>query len=316
MTDLQTAPAPEYAPLREPARNGIAMQTQAPAPSDRRTIEIPNVPFMRLAGYALTGVGLLLLLFFAYLLVFTPISASRNQDSLAHSLIGHPLSVYGLVNGAIPPDGSAVAVIDIPSLHVKQVVISGTSAADLMKGPGLMTGSALPGTLGNSVIAGRRVTFGGPFGAIDTLKRRDRITVVDGAGTFTYRVTRVFTVTAGHADVIGPTTDTRLTLVTSNAGLSTDGRSVVEASLVGTPLVIPGYQATPPTGNTGLAGDPAAGGLALMWSLLTIIVLVGAGYFVWRIKRPFLVYLFAAPIVLVCGLFAAESVARALPATF
>jgi len=46
------------------------------------------------------------------------------------------------------------------------------------------------------------------------------------------------------------------------------------------------------------------------------VVLVGAAYAAWRLRRPWLVYLFAAPVVLMCGLFACESVARALPATF
>ena len=62
--------------------------------------------------------------------------------------------------------------------------------------------------------------------------------------------------------------------------------------------------------------QPAAGGLAALWSFLTLVVLVGAAYAAWRLRRPWLVYLFAAPVVLMCGLFACESVARALPATF
>ena len=46
-----------------------------------------------------------------------------------------------------------------------------------------------------------------------------------------------------------------------------------------------------------------------MWSLLTIALLVGAGLAVWRWRRPWLIYLFTAPIVVACGLFACESVA-------
>jgi hypothetical protein len=43
---------------------------------------------------------------------------------------------------------------------------------------------------------------------------------------------------------------------------------------------------------------------------------VAAAFAVWKIRRPWLIYLFAAPVLLMCGLFACESVARALPATF
>jgi len=71
-----------------------------------------------------------------------------------------------------------------------------------------------------------------------------------------------------------------------------------------------------PSYDLGLSGDPAAGGLAMMWSLLTVVVLVGAGLAAWRLRRPWLVYLFAAPVVVMCGLFACQSVARALPATY
>ena len=71
-----------------------------------------------------------------------------------------------------------------------------------------------------------------------------------------------------------------------------------------------------PSYDLGLSGDPVAGGLAVLWSIITLLVLLTAAFAVWRWRRPWLVYLFAAPVLLLCGLFACESVARALPATF
>lgn len=150
-----------------------------------------------MVGAALVTVGLILLGFFVYLFVFTPVTASRNQQQLTQTLEGHPKTVYKLVGGHLPPEGRAVAVIEIPTIAVKQVVVVGTSAADLMKGPGLMVGTALPGSPGNAVIAGRRTTFGAPFGSIGTLHSGVRITVVDGAGTFHYVTFRTETVAAG-----------------------------------------------------------------------------------------------------------------------
>lgn len=286
------------------------------AVSGRRTIEIPDIPYRTLAGLALVGIAGLLVAFLAYLFFFTPLTASRNQQQLAQSLTGQPLSVFRLVSGAPPPEGNAVAVITIPTLGVHQIVVQGTSAADLMKGPGLMPGTALPGTVGNSVIAGRRTTFGGPFGSIGSLKTGQRIRVVDGAGVFSYRVTRVFTVTEGKQDVILPSTHNRLTLVTSNSSIFQTGRLVVQSSLVGQAFADTGVTVTVPTYELGLSGDAAAGGLAVLWSLITVLVLVIAAFAVWRWRRPWLVYLFAAPVLIMCGLFACESVARALPATF
>jgi sortase A len=288
----------------------------APPAGPGRTVTLPDIPYRRLTGFALVGIAGLLALFLIYLVAFTPLTASRNQQRLANTLKGAPLTVYKLVNGHLPPEGSAVAVLQIPSLGIDKVVVSGTSAADLMNGPGLMQGSALPGTPGNAVLAGRRVTFGAPFGDIGSLRPGAKIHVVDGAGSFTYKVTKVHEVGIGQKDVVLPTIDNRITLVTSNSSLVTSGRLVVQGELIGHAIVVPNNTVSVPSYDLGLSGDPAAGGLAAMWSFLTIAFLVLAAFAVWKIRRPWLIYLFAAPVVMMCGLFACESVARALPATF
>lgn len=268
------------------------------------------------AGAALVTVGLILLGFFAYLFLFTPVTASRNQQRLTQTLVGHPLTVYQLVGGHLPAQGSAVAVIEIPAIGVKQVVVVGTSAADLMNGPGLMKGTAFPGSPGNTVIAGRRTTFGAPFGSIDTLHMGDRITVVDGAGTFHYITFRTETVSAGRRDVVGPTATNRLTLVTAGPGVLPTGRSVVQARLVGTAVAVDTGGPKVPTTNLGLTGDSVARWLGLLWIIVTVALVLLALGTVTRWRRPWLTYLFALPIVLMTGLFACEALARALPATF
>ena len=150
-------------------------------------------------GLALTGVGVLVVLFVVYLFVFTPVTASRDQQRLAQRWPASPWPSSAWSPAICPPRAAPVAVLQIPVLHLNQVVVEGTSAADLMNGPGLLPGSALPGSPGNAVIAGRRVTFGGPFGIAAPAPQGDRIRVVDGAGTFTYRVTRTFTVRPASA---------------------------------------------------------------------------------------------------------------------
>jgi len=280
------------------------------------TIHIPEIPLLRLTGVAMMGIGLLIVLFLVYLFAFTPLTASRNQQRLTQSLISDPLARFHLIGGALPPEGSAVAVLEIPALGLHQVVVVGTSAADLTNGPGLMPGSVIPGSAGNSVIAARRVTFGAPFRSIGSLRRGQRIVAVDGAGTFTYRVTRVFTVSAGHKDVVVPTVANRITLVTSDSSTVVSGRLVVEAKLVGPPVAVADSTQAVPSYDLGLSGDTAAGGLAVLWSLLTVFVLTFAAFVAWKWRRTWLTYLVAAPVVMMCGLFACEGVARALPATF
>jgi sortase A len=268
-------------------------------------------------GVALITVAALLVAFFAYVFVLSSVTHGRDQQRLTASLIGHPLTVTSLVDGHRPSDGSAIAVLDIPALHLHQVVVEGTSAADLMKGPGLMPGTVLPGTAGNAVIAGRRVTFGAPFRSLDTLKNGEKIKVVDGAGTFTYVVSQVKTVPAGHRDVVGPTATNRMTLITADAGLLTSGRLVVVAHLKGAAASVDAVRGRiPAKADLALNGDPAAGWLTPIWMLITVGVVVAAAAAARRWRQPWLVYLFAAPIVLMCGLFACQALARALPATF
>lgn len=336
MTDVRPplVTEPEYdAPVGElgdgsDAGAGSIRRPEPPAGLDRaspdrerehgraRLVEVPQVHVRTVVAVGCIGIGALILLFVLYLVAFTPVTASRNQHKLVQSLISQPLFRYNLASGTIPPDGSAVAVLSIPSLGLHQVVVEGTSAADLMNGPGLMPGTSLPGTPGNAVIAGRRVTYGAPFASIGSLRRGARIKIVDGAGTWTYRVTRTFDVSSGERDVVAPTADNRLTLITSNSTISTSGRLVVVAKIVGAPYGVLDNAVAIPTDELGLSGDPSAGGLVLLWTILSLLVLVAAGIVAWRWKRPWLVYLFAAPVFIACGLSACESLARALPATF
>jgi len=270
-----------------------------------------------LVGVALISLAALLIAFFAYIFLFSSVTGARDQQKLTASLLGHPLTVSSLVDGHPPADGSAVAVLTIHALGLHQVVVEGTDAADLMKGPGLMRGTVLPGTAGNSVIAARRVTFGAPFGSLDALKRGQVIKVVDGAGTSTYVVTHVGTVLSGQRDVVGPSATNRLTLITADSGLITSGRLVVVAQLKGSPANVDAVRGRIPLdADRALNGDSAARWLTFLWILITVGVVVAAAAATMRWGQLWLVYLFAAPIVLMCGLFACQALARALPATF
>ncbi len=112
------------------------------------------------------------------------------------------------------------------------------------------------------------------------------------------------------------TRDNLLTLATSDGGIVPHGRLAVQARLDGPPSAVASRVVAIPHKELGLGGDDAAGGLTVLWSLATIIVLVAAVLAIWLWRRPVLIYVFAAPIVVACGLMACESLARALPATF
>jgi sortase A len=299
---------------------GVALDlnvVRPPEEVEESAAPTPRRPLVRqMVGAAVTAVGILLAMLLLFLFAFTPLTAARDQHRLLASLTSNARGTFALTQGVVPKEGSPVAVLRIPKLHLTQAVVEGTSASDLEAGPGLMPGTVLPGEPGNAVIAGRRVTFGGPFGSIGTLRSGDRVRVTDGLGSFLYRVRSVRSVSSGQPDVIGEAPDNRLTLITSNSSLVTTGRQVVVATLAGLP-VAPPARTSPviPSGELGLSGDPGAGGDILLWVDLLLLVAAATGLALWRWRRPLPTYLLALPVLLACGLFAAEAVARALPAT-
>src|ERR1700710_374209 len=86
--------------------------------------------------------------------------------------------------------GAAVGRIRIPRIGASYVIVNGTDAASLRKGPGLYEDNPFPGAPGTVAIAGHRTTYLAPFRHIDRLKRGDEISVEMPYGRFTYAVRR------------------------------------------------------------------------------------------------------------------------------
>jgi sortase A len=86
--------------------------------------------------------------------------------------------------------GDAMGRLRIPDIGVSDVVVQGTDAADLRKGPGHYPDTPLPGERGTVGIAGHRTTYGAPFRRLDQLDPGDRIELTMPYGRFTYRVER------------------------------------------------------------------------------------------------------------------------------
>jgi sortase (surface protein transpeptidase) len=84
--------------------------------------------------------------------------------------------------------GTPVAVLDIPKLHLKEVVFEGTTGDVMEGGPGHLRTTPLPGQAGTSEIMGRATMYGGPFGKLSTLLPGDPFTVTTGQGVSQYRV--------------------------------------------------------------------------------------------------------------------------------
>jgi sortase A len=84
--------------------------------------------------------------------------------------------------------GDAVGRITIPRIGANFLVVQGTDAGSLEKGPGHYPSTALPGVGQTVAIAGHRTTYLAPFRHIDVLKPGDRIVLRMPYGRFVYGV--------------------------------------------------------------------------------------------------------------------------------
>ena len=320
-----TSEAPPDLNVADVLGPGVVPAAGAPRPSLlrllRRFLKVVGAALAvlvrpRVAGVLVFGLGVLIILLLGYVYVFTPLSEQRAQHTLLQEITADPARTFDLAVGRIPSEGSPVAVLEIPALDLDQAVVQGTDAQDLRSGPGHLPSTALPGQAGNAVIMARRATFGGPFGEIGGLHKGAVITVIDGYGTFHYRVSSVVNATGGRHDVVTPTASNRLTLATASSGFFPRGRLAVIAELDGKPFpgtVEPRFRV--PSSELGLSGDPVSGLLFILWSILFFVLLCGAAWLLRHWDQPIVVYLLTLPVLLVVALFACESLVGYLPAT-
>ena len=90
-------------------------------------------------------------------------------------------------------------------------MLEGDSDEVLRKGVGHIPSTALPGGSGNMAIAGHRDTF---FRPLKDIRRNDNITLATTAGTYHYRVRSVQVVRPDNTQVLAPSDQASLTLVT------------------------------------------------------------------------------------------------------
>ncbi|RNL78408.1 sortase [Nocardioides marmorisolisilvae] len=266
--------------------------------------------YAALSAWMLTTVGLVLLAFVGFLLLGSSVQANRAQD-VAYSKIREQLADGIAPVSGVVAAGTPIGVLEIPALDLHQALLQGSTSEQTVDGPGLKSDTAFPGATGNSLIVGRRATFGAPFRHLARLKVGDEITVVTGLGkaVFTVDVVR-------HSDdptSTVPAAASRITLVTSDPALTPTRQIVVSAALVGTPY---------PAATTPVARDGEAPGqrtwdraiFVLLWTQLLLVV-------AWATTRLALrfghraVWIGAVPVVLFVLWNLFEGVAVLLPNT-
>jgi sortase A len=104
-----------------------------------------------------------------------------------------------------------LAVLRIPRIHLEVPVLSGTSDLALNRGVGHIEETAMPGTHGNSGIAGHRDGF---FRGLKDVGVGDAIELETLQGTQSYRIERTWIVPPEEVSVLDPTDAQSITLVT------------------------------------------------------------------------------------------------------
>jgi sortase A len=166
--------------------------------------------YIRSAGEILLTLGVIVLLFAAYLIWGTGIRASEAQRQFTSELnsqwrrppggaaTGADAASKGTKAVTKPrPDpihlvtGQPFAFIRIPAFgrDWRFTLIEGTALAQLNVSPGHVPGTQLPGQLGNFAVAGHRVTAGNPFWSLPSMRDGDLVYIETKYDTYTYTVT-------------------------------------------------------------------------------------------------------------------------------
>ena len=127
--------------------------------------------------------------------------------------------------------------LSIPRIQLEDVVLEGATDHSLLLGPAHLSETAVPGTLGNAVIAGHRDTF---FRHIHSLRYGDDIYILRSGEMFRYVVRSRKVVEPTNISVLRPTKDGELTLITcypTHAIGPAPQRLIVVAKLVSKPEV-------------------------------------------------------------------------------
>lgn len=200
-------------------------------------------------GELLITLGLLLLLFVAWQLWWTDVTANREQSATIQALergfgraggdAADPLATLRNV-----PFGEAFAILRVPRFGADfaRPVLQGTDHDTLLKGVGHYSGTVMPGRVGNFSVAGHRTTYGRPLHNIDLLQKGDVIVVETKVSYVVYAVERHVVVTPSHVEVVAPVpqkpgvtaTESWMTMTACHPKYSARERYVVFAKLVKT----------------------------------------------------------------------------------
>jgi len=132
----------------------------------------------------------------------------------------------------IPTPGSQQAIrIQVPAIGVDAPVVQGDSWEQLKKGVGQHIRTPNPGENGNIVLSGHNDVFGEVFRDLDRLQPGDLVILFTGQRQYIYVITGTQMVAPTVVEVMAPTPDARVTLISCHPYLVDIHRIVVSAVL-------------------------------------------------------------------------------------
>jgi len=237
---------------------------------------------------------------------------ARALDQFRQELALGTAPVGPRAHGRLLSLGTPVALLEIPSIGVRQVVGEGTTPEALMAGPGHLPSTVFPGGAGTSIVFGRAAAYGGPFARLAELRRGARVVVVTGVGTSTFRVVDLRRA-RGVIPPLGPGRG-RLTLATATGSpYVPTGVQWVDADLVSPVLA----SAAPVTRTVAPDERPLGVSTSTLRALAVwLVVLAGVlagGTWVWQRRgRAQAWIVFSAPVIVI-GYLLTDTVAQLLP---
>ena len=160
-----------------------------------------------------------------------PGGAQFNEAEIPEHL--RPL-VQSLANIPLPtPSPSHATRLQIASIRVDAPVVQGDGWEQLKKGVGQHVGTVNPGQKGNIVLSAHNDVFGEIFRDLDQIKPGDQIVVSTSQQSFIYVVRQTQILEPTRVEVMAPTGDPVLTLISCYPYLVDNQRIVVTATLQG-----------------------------------------------------------------------------------
>lgn len=189
--------------------------------------------FRRLFGIALILIGIGIIVNVAY----KKIVASQKQNELIEAFESQLVEANNeessetvnleSINGYTP-----VAIMEIPSIKLKQPVVDGITEDVIKYFLGRFPDLAMPGEIGNFAVAGHRVSdFTDAFINLYKVKVGDEVIVTTKDGRYTYEVDNSFIVEPDQVEVLDDADYEKMTLITCTIG--SKRRVIVTGKLIG-----------------------------------------------------------------------------------